>query len=334
MKLLITSLMGCIALGVVRTHSEEEYWTGWKQFLSMESAKERHNMYATKAEHDLRFEIFKDNMEKIKEHKKGGHSWRMGITQFSDMTTKEFKEYISCGSLKHKPANSTHDAPKSWNKTAKTSVDWVAKGAVTPVKNQGSCGSCWAFSTTGAIEGRYFIAKGKLNSLSEQDLVDCSKENNGCNGGLMDYGFDFVETNNGLCNEDEYAYTGTHHWRCKENGCTKYDVISTYQDVTSSTSALESACSDGPVSIAIEADQDSFQQYTGGVLTAECGTGLDHGVLLVGYGTEGSNDYWNVKNSWGEDWGESGYIKLCRNCHANRGKGQCGILSTASYPIV
>merc|ERR1719204_596446 len=293
----------------------------------MESAKERHHMYWTKADHDSRFEIFKDNMEKIKEHSKGGHSWTMGITQFSDMTTKEFKEYISCGSLKHKSSKMMFDAPVNWNKTAKTSVDWVAKGAVTPVKNQGGCGSCWAFSTTGAIEGRYFIAKGTLNSLSEQDLVDCSKENNGCNGGLMDYGFDFVETNNGLCTEDDYTYTATHHWRCKEDGCTKHDPISSYQDVISSTEALEAACNDGPVSVAIEADQDSFQQYTGGVLTAECGAGLDHGVLLVEYGNEGSNDYWKVKNSWGEDWGEAGYIKLCRNCHKNGANGQCGILS-------
>jgi len=226
----------------------------------------------------------------------------MGITQFSDMTPKEFKEYIACGTMKHTPAQSVFDAPQDWNKTIASSVDWVAKGAVTPVKNQGSCGSCWAFSTTGAIEGRYFIAKGQLNSLSEQDLVDCSKQNSGCNGGLMDYAFEFVEGNGGLCSEADYPYLARSHWFCQENGCTMNDPISSYRDVRASTSALEAAITAGPVAIAIEADQSSFQQYTGGVLTASCGSSLDHGVLAVGFGTDGSNDYWKVKNSWGSDW--------------------------------
>jgi len=338
MKFLIC-LAGFLAYGkiesIVRTHSDEEYWAGWKEFHSLESVKERTQFYSTKDEHDTRFEIFKDNMEKIKQHSNGGHSWTMGITQFSDMTPREFKEYIACGAMKHTPSQLVFDAPQEWNKTTATSVDWVAKGAVTPVKNQGSCGSCWAFSTTGAIEGRYFIAKGQLNSLSEQDLVDCSTQNSGCNGGLMDYGFEFVESNGGLCSEADYPYIARRHFfGCQENGCTMNDPIRNYQDVTASTSALEAAVTAGPVSVAIEADQSSFQQYTGGVLTASCGSSLDHGVLTVGFGTDGSNDYWKVKNSWGSDWGENGYIRLCRNCNANRGKGQCGILTSASYPIV
>jgi len=338
MKWVFLAALGLVTIGkingVVRTHSDEEYWAGWKEFRSLQSVKDRAEGYSSKSEHDMRFEIFKDNMEKIKKHNSDEHSWTMGITQFSDMTAEEFKDYIACGSLKHKSTQEAYDAPLDWNETATTSVDWVTKGAVTPVKNQGSCGSCWAFSTTGAIEGRYFISKGHLNSISEQDLVDCSKQNSGCNGGLMDYAFAFVVNNYGLCSESQYPYTGTHHWFCKENGCSKYNPITSYRDVTASTSALEAACSAGPVSIAIEADQASFQQYTGGVLTASCGTSLDHGVLLVGYGTDGGYDYWKVKNSWGSDWGESGYIRLCRNCGANSGRGQCGILMSASYPIV
>jgi len=322
--------MAYIALG----HTEEEYWAGWKEFLALKSGQDRHNFYLTKSEHDKRFEIFKENMDKITEHNKGGHSWTMGITQFSDMTAEEFKAYVDCGSMKHKKGHSVFDAPKNWNKTSGSSIDWVEKGAVTAVKNQGSCGSCWAFSTTGSMEGRYFVSSGELNSLSEQDLVDCSKQNSGCNGGLMDYAFEYAKGNGGLCSEEDYPYVGYQEWRCKDSSCTKYDPITSYSDVTASTAALEAACDEGPVSIAIEADQTAFQQYSGGVLTAECGTGLDHGVLLVGYGSDGANDYWKVKNSWGADWGESGYIRLCRNCNANYGKGQCGILMSASYPIV
>merc|ERR1712060_671893 len=314
--------------------TEEKYWAGWQEFLTLKSAQERHHFYSTKSEHDKRFEIFKSNMDKITEHNKGNHTWTMGITQFSDMTPEEFKSYVSCGSLKHIPSKTVFDAPKDWNKTVSYSVDWVAVGAVTPVKNQGQCGSCWAFSTTGAIEGRSFIWRGKLISLSEQDLVDCSKQNNGCNGGLMDYAFSFVKSNNGLCSEDDYPYLAYQQSRCEEDGCTKYDTISYYNDVKATTAALEAACNEGPVAIAIEADQSAFQQYKSGVMTGDCGTSLDHGVLLVGYGTDGNDDYWKVKNSWGSDWGESGYIRLFRNCNANSGKGQCGILLSASYPII
>jgi len=330
MKLLIGAILSYFVFG----STEEEYWAGWKEFLAITDAQDRHHFYSTKSEHDKRFEIFKANMDKITKHNNGDHSWKMGITQFSDMTPEEFKSYIACGNLNHEHGKSVFDAPKDWNKTAASSVDWVAEGAVTPVKNQGQCGSCWSFSTTGAIEGRSFISSGKLISLSEQDLVDCSKQNSGCNGGLMDYAFSFVKSNGGLCTEDDYPYVAYQHWRCEEDSCTKYDPISGYYDVSVSTSALEAACSAGPVAIAIEADQEAFQQYNSGVMTGTCGTGLDHGVLLVGYGTDGSDDYWKVKNSWGAGWGEDGYIRLCRNCNANDGNGQCGILMSASYPIV
>jgi len=337
MKLLIAALLGYFAFGRIedivlpRTHTPEEYWAGWKKFLSLESVKSRSQTYSSKAEHDKRFEIFKNSMEKIKLHNEGEHSWTMGITQFADMTPKEFKQYISCGGFEHKSSETKFDAPQGW---VSDSIDWVAKGAVTPVKNQGSCGSCWAFSTTGSIEGRSFISTGTLISLSEQDLVDCSSQNDGCDGGLMDYAFEFVKGNNGLCDEADYRYQARQHSRCEEDGCTKYSPISGYRDVAQSTAALEAALQSGPVSIAIEADQESFQYYNGGVLTASCGTHLDHGVLVVGYGTDGSNDYWKVKNSWGKNWGEHGYIRLCRNCNANNGAGQCGILDSASYPIV
>jgi len=338
MMLLITAILGYFVLGRVeervRTHTEEEYWAGWKKFLAMEDAKARHNSYSSKAEHDMRFEIFKDNMEKIKEHNSGDHSWFMKITQFTDMKPKEFKDYVACGNLNHKPSEHVFEAPRDYHKTAVDSIDWVTKGAVTPVKNQASCGSCWAFSTTGALEGRTFCSTGVLQSLSEQELVDCSKQNAGCNGGLMDYAFAFVKTNGGLCSETDYPYIARKHFLCKDSTCTKYDKNTGYVDVAQASASLEAAVAQGPVAIAIEADESNFQNYGGGVLTAACGTSLDHGVLAVGYGTDGADNYWKVKNSWGADWGESGYIRLCKDCGANNGAGQCGILTSASYPTV
>ncbi|RYG50181.1 hypothetical protein EON67_05740, partial [archaeon] len=210
--------------------------------------------------------------------------------------------------------------------------DWVAKGAVTPVKNQGDCGSCWSFSTTGSVEGAHFIATGKLVSLSEQQLVDCSgaEGNNGCNGGLMDYAFEYIIKNKGICSEESYPYTGT-DGKCKK--CTAVATITGYKDVpTNSETSLVAAIAERPVSVAIEADQSSFQFYSGGVLTAACGTSLDHGVLAVGYGTLSGNDYYKVKNSWGPDWGMSGYVLLGRGSKFNGNSGQCGIQSQPSYP--
>jgi C1A family cysteine protease len=296
-------------------------------------------------EEERRFGIFKDNLEIIEEHNAKNLSWTMGVTQFADMTAFEFTAFVKRG-------NGGGFVPKlneqrnvaSFGPATCDSVDWVAKGAVTPVKNQGQCGSCWSFSTTGAIEGRSVISNGQVTGtpipLSEQDLVDCDSTDSGCNGGLMDYAFEFVKTNGGLCSEAEYAYTARQARQCQEDGCTKYGQITGYQDVTQkSTSDLEAAVCEGPVSIAIEADQSSFQLYNGGVLTSKCGSNLDHGVLLVGMGTDGADKYWKVKNSWGASWGEQGYIRLCRDCDANCGflgrcSGQCGLLQSASFPTV
>jgi len=184
------------------------------------------------------------------------------------------------------------------------SIDWVAKGAVTPVKNQQSCGSCWAFSTTGSIEGAYFVATNKLVSLSEEDLVQCDDNGDqGCQGGLMDNAFQWVESN-GIAAEGAYPYTsggGTTGTCNTQKKSQPVVTITGYNDVPAKDEdALKAAVSKQPVSVAIEADKNAFQFYSGGVLdNSACGTNLDHGVLLVGYGTEGGKDYWKVKNSWG-----------------------------------
>ena len=221
-------------------------------------------------------------------------------------------------------------------------INWVEKGAVTPVKNQGQCGSCWSFSTTGALEGAYYIKYGKLESFSEQQLVSCDNfqhggKDHGCNGGLMDNAFIWIEKNGGLCLETEYPYTSgdsKSSGTC-ENTCEVFEdsEIKQYVDVpANSDEAMMTALTQQPVSIAIQADQKDFQLYKSGVFTETCGTKLDHGVLVVGYGSSNGEDYYLIKNSWGTTWGDEGYIKLGRGAEYNEGKGQCGMLMQGSYP--
>ena len=190
-------------------------------------------------------------------------------------------------------------------------VDWRTKGAVTEVKNQGQCGSCWAFSTTGSLEGANFIATGKLVSLSEQELVSCSSSegNYGCQGGLMDNAFKWIEDDNkGIASEDDYPYAsgGGAEPKCENYHKNVADVASFTDVEANNPAALVSALAKQPVSIAIEADRSAFQFYSTGVIKkGSCGTKLDHGVLLVGYGTEDGTDYWLVKNSWSKGWGDN-----------------------------
>ena len=210
-------------------------------------------------------------------------------------------------------------------------VYWTAKGAVTDIKDQGQFGSCWSFSTTGSVESAYFLSTGKLDSFSEQQLVDCSSSygNQGCNGGLMDDAFNYIK-DNGICLEKDYPYEGS-DGKCKK--CKTVTKINSFVDVpVNDEQALQQAVSIQPVSVAIEADQSSFQFYSSGVMSASCGTNLDHGVLVVGYGTLNGKDYWKIKNSWGANWGDSGYILLARNVKDSA--GQCGITMMASYPII
>jgi C1A family cysteine protease len=349
-----------LLLGVVvaNPYSALRYETAWKEEITFDWHNLDHKAafdnwksefgkeYTGLEEEGHRFLVFLTNWKLINDHNIAGNTnFTMRLNQFGDMTSDEFRYYVhghgeSC--LVNRPAyervqmvESSPDVP------APAAVDWQAAGKVTPVKNQGQCGSCWAFSATGSTESQTAIKQGQTGnsivSLSEQQLVDCSgsEGNNGCNGGLMDYAFNYMQKNGGLCSEAEYAYTAR-NGACKASTCgTKYSPITGHTDVTSdSYASLEAAVAAGPVSIAIEADQTAFQHYSSGVMSGTCGTSLDHGVLAVGYGTSGSDMYWKVKNSWGASWGMNGYILICKQCNKNRNSGECGILMEPSFPQV
>ena len=287
------------------------------------------------------FDNFNHNLVKIMSHNSTLHGYKIGINKFADLNTYQFNEQV-------KQRNEHYQNMKSGlgfgspcskfvsnEKTLPDVVDWTSKDVVTPVKDQGQCGSCWSFSTTGAIEGAYAIKTGSLISFSEQELVDCSRTygNMGCNGGLMDSAFEYV-MDNGICTELEVPYTAS-DGSCKK--CQKPSaIVSSCIDVTSKNELhLKEAVNKGPVSVAIEADASIFQLYKSGVISSEkCGTSLDHGVLVVGYGTDTEGiSYWLVKNSWGDSWGDDGYVKIGRTDKTSDA-GICGIALQPSFPVI
>jgi len=285
---------------------------------------------------------FANNDDLIEAHNaKTDATYKLGHNKFSHLSFDEWKQEVRLG-LSRPSVNGTsvHAAPSDLS-TLATEIDWVAKGAVTGVKDQGQCGSCWSFSTTGSLEGAYYNKNAKLVSFSEQNLVDCDTIRNGgtdlgCNGGLMDSAFSFITKNGGLETEADYPYvsgTTTKAGTCSQSASKLVagSAPKSFTDVTpNSDSAMMSALNKQTVSVAIEADQTAFQLYKSGVFTAACGTNLDHGVLAVGYGTLNGVDYYKVKNSWGTSWGQDGYILLQRG--VSQVGGQCGILAQASYP--
>jgi len=298
--------------------------------------KESHNKKYAEMEDGLRRLIWEDNLKVINKHNleadMGQHSYYLGVNEYADMTNREFRAMMNGYKMQQRNSSVTFLAPS--HVTYPDNVDWRKEGYVTDVKNQGQCGSCWSFSATGSLEGQHFRKTGKLVSLSEQNLVDCSTSygNHGCQGGLMDNAFKYIKDNGGIDTEESYPYEAENK-KCR---FTKQNVGATdtgFVDIEQGDedALMKAVATVGPVSVAIDAGHYSFQLYRSGVYNEpKCSsTQLDHGVLAVGYGTMDGKDYWLVKNSWGKTWGQSGYIMMTRNKN-----NQCGIASSASYPLV
>ncbi|CAI7998292.1 Digestive cysteine proteinase 2 [Geodia barretti] len=304
-----------------------ECWKAWK--------KEHGKIYLDDITELRRHAIWQANKKYVDEHNE--HlapllGFTLGMNEYADMDGAEFAKVFN-GYKSGRRSNNV----KIFHATGVSlpdSVDWRTKGYVTGIKNQGQCGSCWAFSATGSLEGQHFNATGNLVSLSEQNLVDCSgtEGNEGCNGGLMDDAFEYVIKNNGIDTESSYPYVARDE-KCRFNTANVGATEKSYTDVAheDENALAQAVATVGPISVAIDASHNSFQLYSSGVYyEPSCSqTELDHGVLAVGYGSDNGQDFWIVKNSWGESWGMKGYIEMSRNRNNN-----CGIATEASYPIV
>jgi len=285
--------------------------------------------YLTKEEYNARLNAFSMNSAFVQEFNKKGSKQTVAMNHMGDWTREEYRQLLGYKNVE-KTETTFEQVPEDI--VLDSEVNWVSKGAVTPVKNQGQCGSCWTFSSTGSLEGRHFQKKGVLASFSEQQLVDCCNNgtsgcyiSGGCQGGSMDEGLTYTQKND-LALEADYPYTA-------QNGYCQAGTIkgagyknASKVDIKKGKTPFQYSVSQGPTSIAIEADQSAFQFYSGGVLDSGCGDALDHGVLCVGYGVEKGENYALVKNSWGPTWGTAGYLKVSLD------NDSCGIMNQPVRP--
>ena len=294
-------------------------------FLSSISNKDILNLYSENTLNNVKF---------IEEHNSNkDNTYTLGINEH---IYNVYKDEFTVSTMSIYNNNKSKEESLDNIKYVPNSIDWEEKNKVSSVKNQGQCGSCWAFSATEAVESAWAIKKNQLYNLSEQELVDCSSSygNHGCEGGLMDNAFEYI-IDNGLCSNISYPYNSG-EGSCMNTTCKKLVHITNYTDVKKNNEKiLKKAVSITPVSVAIQANKRSFQFYKSGIYSDYgCGYELDHGVLLVGYGYDDKLNmkYWKIKNSWGDSWGENGYIRLEKDINDSR--GLCGIAMDPSFPVV
>lgn len=318
-------------LSETKTENDE-----WHQFTSFQERFSK--KYKSLVETEYRFKVFVQNLRQIISHNLDvNQNFTMGVNHFSDLTPEEFKALYVNGRKSQQVGSYGCKSFSGSGAGLPASVDWRQKGVVNPVRDQGQCGSCWAFATTANAESVWAISRGQLLDLSEEFLVDCATGvgyfNMGCNGGQPDSAFKYM-INNGQCTEASYPYkAGTTKTAGSCQKCTSASVsFSSCSDVTSNDQvSLAAAVAKRPVVVAIEADTRYFQSYSGGILdSTACNTNLDHAVEIVGYGSENGKDYWIVRNSWSSSWGEQGYVRIKKTSSTND-VGICGIASEPSF---
>jgi len=319
-----------VAVVLANAYPETYYQNQFSQF-----SQNFNKTYATPEEQALRYTVFKSNLDYINEHNARPSTFWLGVNQFADMTNKEYQKFLNFKASKGTflsmvPSSHSGDLPKT--------IDWREKGAVSYVKDQGQCGSCWAFSTTGTLEGTLKTSTNKLIELSEQQIIDCSWDkpynNEGCDGGDMRPAIQAIIDMGGIDTEDDYPYDDyyggdRHKCRYDQNKKVNLKIRAMVNISEGNETDLAYGIVQSPVSVAIDASQSSFQFYVGGIYyEPSCKTkneDLDHGVLAVGFG----DGYFLVKNSWGPTWGWQGYIYMTRGKHNN-----CGIATYATYTVV
>ncbi|KAF9596257.1 hypothetical protein IFM89_008420 [Coptis chinensis] len=340
-------ILSTTILATTELEDENVNWRSNEEAMNLYESWRKEHAYTLLEEKENRFEIFKDNLRFIDEHNAGNHTYKLGLNKFADLSCDEFgsmylgtyvkrngSEHLTLRSSSYKSASSSKEITAE---KLPSSVDWRERGAVTSVKDQRTCGACWAFAATAAVEGINKIVTGNLSELSAQVLLDCDNYdyyfngNAGCNGGLPDLAFEYIISSGGIVHEDDYPYHARNRYCFLDKRNKEVVTIDDYRSIDDEK-ALQAVVAKQPVALSIYIKRGALTFYKSGIFTGPCGSDSIHSMTIVGYGVDNGIKYWIVKNSWGADWGEDGYIRMERNV-ADTKYGLCGIAKAAIYPI-